>query len=241
MKILAMSDQHGLFPKIPPCDLLLVAGDLCPDRINGVPAHYDPNVQVDWLKGDWYRWRSSQPATHVIATFGNHDFGGYVSAERARATGDPFRPLVQKFDANTVFAVDSRADYRGLKIYATPWCISFMHWAFMRDEAELDEIFARIPEGLDILLTHMPPHEQGDSWGHDLGSRSLAKAIKRAKPKVVVCGHIHEGFGHSMIGETHVYNVALLDDGRYGIARKPTVIDMALFGIQAPEAVAHGD
>ncbi|MGQ0732247.1 MAG: hypothetical protein ACT4QD_01175 [Acidobacteriota bacterium] len=46
MRIVALSDQHGFLPDIPPCDLLIVAGDVCPDRFGPFMAVHDPQPSM---------------------------------------------------------------------------------------------------------------------------------------------------------------------------------------------------
>ena len=40
-----------------------------------------------------------------------------------------------------------------------------------------------------------------------MGSKIILSAIKRHKPKLVLCGHIHEAKGKAKIGKTKVYNL----------------------------------
>lgn len=49
MRIVALSDQHGFLPEIPPCDLAIVAGDVCPDRFGPFMAAHDPHQQQAWF------------------------------------------------------------------------------------------------------------------------------------------------------------------------------------------------
>ncbi|UCD20958.1 MAG: metallophosphoesterase [archaeon] len=65
-----------------------------------------------------------------------------------------------------------------------------------------------------ILISHAPPFGYLDKVpkvGH-VGSKIVLRAIKKHKPKLVLCGHIHEGKGKTKIGKTVVYN---LGEGRH--------------------------
>jgi Icc-related predicted phosphoesterase len=45
-----------------------------------------------------------------------------------------------------------------------------------------------------------------------VGSKRLREAIDIIKPKVHIFGHIHESFGHQKLGNTHFFNVAMLNE-----------------------------
>ena len=42
MRIVALGNQHGFLPDVPPCDRLIVVGDVCPDRFGPFMAAPDP-------------------------------------------------------------------------------------------------------------------------------------------------------------------------------------------------------
>ena len=107
-----------------------------------------------------------------------------------------------------------------------------MTWAFMKPAAELAEVYAAIPEGLDILVSHQPPYGYGDcsvdeqsGEADHLGSRELLSAIERVKPRLVICGHIHSGYGYFEHGRIPIYNVSVVNE-QYRLVRSPTVIDI---------------
>lgn len=83
----------------------------------------------------------------------------------------------------------------------------FGDWSFDLSEEEGAALLADCPEGA-VLVTHSPPYGHVDeSGGQHLGSRSVLDAIHRARPPLVVCGHIH---GHwekeSREGDTRIVN-----------------------------------
>lgn len=60
------------------------------------------------------------------------------------------------------------------------------------------------------MVVHSPPrgHVDVSSAGEHLGSAAVLAAIERKRPRLAVCGHIHEAWGgESTIGPTRVANL----------------------------------
>jgi Icc-related predicted phosphoesterase len=96
----------------------------------------------------------------------------------------------------------------------------------MKNPEELSAIYARIPVGTDIIISHPPPYGYGDALPGDIlpidgrqptaanhtGPGELLASIDRTQPKAVICGYIHNGHGVYSHGGTAIYNVAVVDD-----------------------------
>lgn len=201
MIIRAIADQHGNLPSIEPCDLLLIGGDICP-----VDDHRD-HVQEYWLANDFRDWLDEIPAKHVVGVAGNHDWVFERRQDRH------FQNMLDGL--RWTYLQDTSVTVEGLKIYGTPWQPSFCNWAFNLPEKELAAKWDLIPDDTDILVLHGPPYGYGDHATAGItgrtGSRSLTNAIKRVKPKLAICGHIHEDRGSWQVGDTYVANVSLVD------------------------------
>lgn len=208
-KIVAISDLHGNLPEIPACDILLIAGDMCP-----VSRRFDKSIitlQKEWLDGPFRKWIENIDA-EIFACAGNHDF---IFEKRLEE--------VPKFSWN--YLQDQLVEYEGLKIYGTPWQKRFHDWAFNLDEIELEKKWEQIPEGVDVVITHSPPKFFGDvgSSGEHLGSPSLLKRLVEIKPKLSVFGHIHEGRGVYSHNDITLANVAVCGTFRNQMVYEPYV------------------
>ena len=208
MRVVAVSDLHGELPAIPSCDLLLVAGDICP-----LDDHSE-DVQRTHLEGPFADWLEQAPADAIVGVAGNHDL--IAEDEPALLAGLPWRYLC-----------DDETEVAGLRIWGSPFAVTYGDWAFMESEAALERRFAAIPGELDVLLVHGPPFGVLDHAvrGVDTGSHALRAAVLRARPAVAVFGHIHEARGDDRLGETRCLNVSLLDE-RYVVRHAPTVFEI---------------
>ena len=108
----------------------------------------------------------------------------------------------------------------------------YVEITFNLTEKGLADKFASIPYDVDVLISHGPPYNFGQTDvitekcvyadGSHLGSISLADAITRTRPKYVVFGHIHSG-DHTPY-ERHIdndkiiaVNVSRLDERYYPV------------------------
>jgi Icc-related predicted phosphoesterase len=92
----------------------------------------------------------------------------------------------------------------GAGIPVTPW-----DWSFDLDDEAATEMLAGCPEGA-VLVLHSPPRDHCDSAGDgaSFGSPALLHAIEEKRPRLAVCGHIHESWGcESQVGPTPVRNL----------------------------------
>jgi Icc-related predicted phosphoesterase len=92
----------------------------------------------------------------------------------------------------------------GAGVPVTPW-----DWSFDLTEEEAAQRLAGCPEGC-VLAVHSPPrgHVDVSSRGEHLGSVAVLDAIVTKRPRLALCGHIHEAWGQrSAIGPTEVVNL----------------------------------
>lgn len=193
MKIVCTSDTHDIdYPELPDGDILLHAGDI---SMSGAPGEIERFI----------RWFKKQPYRHKIFVGGNHDraladFGfGYFA--------DPYKDGITYMD-------NSYVEVEGLKIWGSGASRTFGHiTAFMHSEEGLDRIYSNIPDSTDIIVSHTPAYGVLDAEedGRPLGSTALAEHIFRVKPKMVLCGHIHGGYGEKDVDGTHYINASHLD------------------------------
>lgn len=209
MRICCVSDLHGHLPEfLPECDLVLLAGDYCPRR--GLES------QREWLSTEFAPWLDEVGRrAPVVGVAGNHDF---LFEQR--------KDLVPRL--RWTYLEDTGTEVEGLSIYGSPWQPRFFDWAFNADEPELRMRWAAIPPGTDILLLHGPPHGLGDFAAFSrihTGSPSLTERIRAIEPRLVVAGHIHEGYGRYQLGPTIVVNAAQVDEN-YQPVNTPIVVDL---------------
>jgi Icc-related predicted phosphoesterase len=216
MKIVALSDQHGLLPDVEPCDLLLIAGDICP------VSDHSTQGQVQFLAGPFKDWLERVPAEHIVGVAGNHDWVFQLE------------PGLVPRSLRWEYLEDRAVTVGGLRVYGTPWQPVFFDWAFNLPEDELARKWALIPADTDVLVCHGPPQGYGDmvarrSWarGGSQGSPSLTEAVRRVKPRLMVFGHIHEGRGSWEIDH---------GGGRKSILANVTVVDENYRNVYRPMA-----
>lgn len=198
MKVTAISDLHGDRPKLKGGDLLIIAGDLTArDRED---EYYKFNL-----------WLCNQEYEKKIVIAGNHDM---------LLQKDWFQYLegCPAFD----YLEDTSIEYKGLKIWGTPWtpyfngvnpkCAAFM----LNTDYQLQEKFALIPEDTDILVTHGPCYGRLDRnlYGQEVGSPALRDRVDYLRTrglKYHIHGHIHEAYGEHEEGGLKTLNVARMD------------------------------
>ena len=214
MRFLAISDVHSAhlaLPLLPAADIFLYAGD--------ITSHGSKNQVLDFRD-----WLAILPYRHKVVIAGNHD----------RYLGDNPGSGTSAFQGVAIYLENSGCEINGIRIWGSPANKIKGKWAF---NSEIDRQISIIPR-CDILLVHGPPigvldtlanpdhHGDGIPFG---GTPGLQERIDEIKPKAVVFGHVHEGYGSTKRGSVCYFNVAMQTEkgvifkGCYELVHAPTV------------------
>ncbi len=211
-RVCAISDIHEKWGdiRIPDCDLLVVAGDLTYTGDYGKVQDF--NAWCD-------RLQEKGVCKEVVVIAGNHD----LTAQKDEET---FKMLLK----DVTYLCDEEYTWNGLRIYGSPWTPSFFkeHWVFNADRGkEIKAHWDKIPEGLDILITHGPAYGVRDMTprGERVGCYDLRDAILAKKPRVHIFGHIHHDYGLGLLGTTLEVNASSCNES-YKAKNAPLVIDV---------------
>ncbi len=176
------------------------------------------------------RWFSQLECKHRILITGNHEKGWWKN------------PSLYKSEVpeNVIHLEDDLVQLEGLNIYGSPHTKEFYGWAWpYYNEESADLIWKRIPDNVDILVTHQPPYGVGDlsefyRKGEDpnVGCKILLSHVERVKPKLHVFGHIHSARGlYKILDWSTIFINAANCNEAYKAVNRPIVIDTDLWEV----------
>ena len=221
VKITVISDTHNQHKSIPTKylaggDCIIHAGD-----VSGRGTHSEIE--------DFLSWFNELPYTYKILIAGNHDFFF------ERASKIIIESTLSKYP-NIIYLNDSGIELEGIKFWGSPVQPWFYNWAFNRRGTEICEHWDMIPLDTDVLIVHGGPKNIGSlnttyRTKEDVGCPYLYEKISELKNlKLLVSGHIHEGYGFIEENGKLFVNASQLNL-QYELVNKPYIIDTETFTI----------
>ena len=208
MKFVTIADTHGKHHQlnINSGDVLIHAGDI---SMKG-----EESDVVDFLE-----WFDKQHFKYKILIAGNHDF--YFERES--------QENINKILPDSItYLKDSSTTIEGFKIWGSPITPWFFNWAFNRHRGDqINKHWELIPSDTDLIITHGPVYGTLDMnlEGQHVGCKDLFNKVHEVKPKVHVCGHIHESYGSVEKSGIKFINASVLNE-KYELTNKPIEIEL---------------
>ncbi|GKT94934.1 calcineurin-like phosphoesterase [Colletotrichum tofieldiae] len=115
--------------------------------------------------------------------------------------------------------------HTSFSVFGSPYSPRNGLWAFGYDApqhgsvgatADLPTLWDDIPLDADIVVTHTPPHAHCDESRarRAAGCEALRRALWRVRPRLAVCGHVHEGRGVERVRwDLECSNTAFKEEG----------------------------
>lgn len=238
MRVVHISDWHGEYTSLPVADVYVVSGDMLPNFIiaefsnhkTGESMTWDPIEGMPWPATPWdyvdrvvdhdregrfqrewinmelaaggLRRHLGSPGAPVVVCRGNHDFTDLAPAFGGDVWEVGLDPTRTTKIGGLVFG-----GCRGI-------CPIAGEWSDETPEIDFLERTRGLPDDIDVLVTHAPPHGVLDTCSLHVGSAAIAGYVNRRNlmgtpVKAHLFGHIHEHGGRVLLmGETMFSNAA---------------------------------
>ncbi len=214
MKIWHISDTHMNHDKLQ-----------IPDGVDIVVHSGDATNYLDPYRNEaemraFIDWFATLPIKYKIFVPGNHD----TSIEKGLIQQD----LIES--RKITLLLDRRVVIEGISFWGSPWTPRYGNWAWMVDRGTINRKWDRIPEDVDVLITHGPPYGVLDAtYNHHnkvelVGCSALAKRVAKLNLKLMLFGHVHScddirNAGTRIVGgsQTIFSNGSCCDDGKIGM------------------------
>ena len=200
-RFVCISDTHNGLPKLPSGDVLIHAGDL---TNQGSLSELQKTVA----------WLEKAPFECKLVIAGNHDitldstfyreYGSRFHNQGLQDTEQCINLLKQSssityiaHEAQTVCLTKPEGPKTIFKVFGSPYSPSRGLWAFGYAPEDADALWEQISLDSDVVITHTPPKfhcDESPSRG-SAGCEALRQALWRIRPRLAVCGHVHEARG----------------------------------------------
>ena len=103
-----------------------------------------------------------------------------------------------------------------LKVFGSPYSPAHGFWAFGYSPDSASQLWDQVPLDSDIVITHTPAkfHRDECSKRGTAGCEVLRQTLWRVRPRLFVCGHIHEGYGVELVNwDLSASNVRFKEQG----------------------------
>lgn len=223
MQVVLISDTHGMHGilnlPLPEGDIIIHSGDLGENMTD---------------TRNFLHWFDSLPHKYKIFIAGNHDKFIERRLEDFYHYYDYYRRRKKEGEGQITFLFDQMVEFEGVKIYGSPWTRNLPNWAFQVADDQAAKCWSKVPDDIDILVTHGPAYGIGDAVSPQylrgredphVGCKALLARVKEVKPKIHVFGHIHEGAGvHCDIEGVKSVNASVLDENYHFYRKDPKTV-----------------
>ncbi len=219
MKIVAISDTHGLFDYgiVPQCDILCHSGDL---TLNGTEAEI--YFEIKKLLGLLEKGITK----NVVFIAGNHDFD---LQDNPTKYAEYLTELQTRLGYNINWLHDSGLEINGVKFWGSPWTPQFLKKNRPKLPALLESKWSLIPSDTDVLLTHGPSYGRLDKVKRDGSSVGCKKLLERIDLlpflRYHLFGHIHEEYGELSLAKYQAINSSV-NTAKYKPKNVPIVFEI---------------